>query len=257
MSTQFYITLPSNSLSSNSAAEFITSLPVNINLDGEWEVGLSEIIYGNTWFNITSNNDKITFFDDKHELNVTLHIAKGRYEDVHGLMETIVNTLESESKRLDIEFQRSLGIAYNHYIKKCQISINTDVIYNLQIPADVAYMLGFSQAQLNALDNNSGRKNVYAHHPVDMSCSLNHLYVYCNILKPQIVGNALVPLLQIVSVEGHYVDTVCRTYITPHYIPILKNSFAQIEISIRDDQNRPIKFEYGKTIVKLHFRKIY
>ena len=98
MSTQFYITLPSNSLSSNSAAEFITSLPVNINLDGEWEVGLSEIIYGNTWFNITSNNDKITFFDDKHELNVTLHIAKGRYEDVHGLMETIVNTLESEFK---------------------------------------------------------------------------------------------------------------------------------------------------------------
>ena len=117
-------------------------------------------------------------------------------------------------------------------------------------------MLGFSQEQLNTLDNNTGRKNVYAHHPVDMSCSLNHLYVYCSILKPQIVGNVLAPLLQIVSIEGKYVDTVCRTYITPHYIPVLKKCFNELEISIPDDQNRSIKFKYGKTIVKLHFRKI-
>ena len=255
MANQFYITLPSNSTSSNSAAEFTTTLPVNVNLDGEWEVGLSEIIYGNIWFNIFSHNDKITFFDDKHEIHVTLNIVRGRYEDVHGLIETILNALEAESKRLDIEFQRSLNIAYNSYIKKCQILINTDVIYNLQIPSDVAYMLGFSETQLNALDNNSGRKNIYAHHVVDMSCSLNHLYIYCSILKPQIVGNALAPLLQIVSVEGKYVDTVCRTYITPNYVPVLKNCFREIEICIRDDQNRPIKFEYGKTIIKLHFRR--
>ena len=74
MTNQFYITLPSNSLSKNSAAEFVTTLPVNIHLDGDWDVGLSEIIYGNTWFNITSHNDKITFFDDKHELNVTFYV---------------------------------------------------------------------------------------------------------------------------------------------------------------------------------------
>ena len=57
---QFYMTLPSDSTSSNSAAEFLTS--VNINLDDEWEVGLAKIIYGNTWFNITAANNTISFY---------------------------------------------------------------------------------------------------------------------------------------------------------------------------------------------------
>ena len=82
-----------------------------------------------------------------------------------------------------------------------------------------------------------------------MSCSLNHLYIYCDILKPQIVGNIVAPLLQIVSIQGAYTKTVNRLYITPYYVPVLKKSFASIEINIKDDQGQPIKFEYGKSIV--------
>ena len=98
----------------------------DVNLEGEWEVGLVEIMYGNTWFNITSLNDKITFLDAASEHKVTLHIAKGRYEDVHGLLETIFNVLEAETKKLNIDFQRNLSFVYNQYIKRCQILINTD-----------------------------------------------------------------------------------------------------------------------------------
>jgi len=45
--SRFHLTLPSNSsmhyYSENTVARFATKLPNNINLDGEWEVGLSEI----------------------------------------------------------------------------------------------------------------------------------------------------------------------------------------------------------------------
>jgi len=36
---------------------------------------------------------------------------------------------------------------------------------------------------------------------------------------------------------------------------LLKKTFSSVEINIRDDQNRPIGFMYGKTIIKLHFRQ--
>jgi len=56
------------------------------------------------------------------------------------------------------------------------------------------------------------------------------------------VDNVLAPLLQIISVDGNYVDIVTRTYITPHYVPVLKKTFSSVEINIRDDRNRPIQF---------------
>lgn len=95
-----------------------------------------------------------------------------------------------------------------------------------------------------------------AYFPSDMSNSLNYLYIYCDVLEPQVIGTALAPLLQVVHVEGKYTDLVSRIYTAPHYVPVLKKCFNTIEINIRDDQNTPVNFTFGKTIVKLHFRKI-
>ena len=52
----FYLTLPSNSsmeyYPDNSASHYHVKLPQDINLTGEYEVGLSEIQFSNTYFNI-------------------------------------------------------------------------------------------------------------------------------------------------------------------------------------------------------------
>ena len=51
----FYLTLPSNSsmqiYPSNTVTNFITQLPNSFFLDGDWEVGLSDIQYPYTWNN--------------------------------------------------------------------------------------------------------------------------------------------------------------------------------------------------------------
>jgi len=39
--SRFHLTLPSNSSMENTVARLTTKLPNNIDLDGEWEVGLS------------------------------------------------------------------------------------------------------------------------------------------------------------------------------------------------------------------------
>jgi len=255
MDKQFYLTLPSNYWKGNTAETFTTSLPVHVHLEGEWEVGLAEIIYGNTWYNVYQKNNQIVLKVRENNSTILINIPSGRYEKVTGLIETISKEIEILQKISKIDLQSCFNIVYNQHIKSCQITINADNIMKIRVPSDISYMLGFEQSQFFDFESKSGKVTITAEHPVDMSCSLNHLYVYCNILSPQIVGNVVAPLLQIVSIEGNYVDIISKTYITPHYVPVLKKSFSSIEVNIRDDQNRPIKFLHGKTVVKLHFRK--
>jgi len=51
----FYMFLPSNVedvTRQNIIAKNVTHLPQTVKLHGDWEVGLSEILYTKTWFNI-------------------------------------------------------------------------------------------------------------------------------------------------------------------------------------------------------------
>ena len=56
MESEFYVTLPSNSsmqyFPDNKTSNFVTKLSRTPQLDGEWEVGLAEIVYPHTWYNI-------------------------------------------------------------------------------------------------------------------------------------------------------------------------------------------------------------
>ena len=53
---QFYIKLPSNSSTNvypeNRPYSYVTKLPDEIHLAGRWEIGLKEIQYPPSWFNI-------------------------------------------------------------------------------------------------------------------------------------------------------------------------------------------------------------
>ena len=82
------------------------------------------------------------------------------------------------------------------------------------------------------------------------------MYVYANILEPQIVGNVSAPLLRIVNVEGKYPNIIDKVFDFPHYIPVLVKDISDIEINIKDDLNEYIPFLSGKVIIKLHFRRI-
>ena len=63
MDKDFYLCLPSNSslnnFPDNQAGHFFTSLPKSINIEGEFEIGLSEIIFSNSYYNI--NEKEIGF----------------------------------------------------------------------------------------------------------------------------------------------------------------------------------------------------
>jgi hypothetical protein len=61
MSDQFYLTLPSDSSTAyypeNTIATYATKLPERIGLDGQYEVGLCELVYPHTWFNVDNGGE--------------------------------------------------------------------------------------------------------------------------------------------------------------------------------------------------------
>ena len=82
------------------------------------------------------------------------------------------------------------------------------------------------------------------------------IFVYCNIVQPQIVGNASVPLLRTIAVSGKSGDLITKTFNNIQYVPVQAKSFENIEILLRTDTDDPVPFERGKMIATLYFRKL-
>ena len=66
MESEFYVTLPSNSsmqyFPDNKTSNFVTKLPRTLQLDGEWEAGLAEIVYPHTWYNIREGKNSVEIY---------------------------------------------------------------------------------------------------------------------------------------------------------------------------------------------------
>ena len=106
-------------------------------------------------------------------------------------------------------------------------------------------------ANLLGCDDNTVIAGVFeAPRVVDMQ-TFHSLFVYSNNIEYSTVGDRRAPLLRIVNVEGRYGNTVTKTYVNPHYVPLKQKLVDTIEIDIRDDTGQPIPFITGKVIVKL------
>ena len=46
----------------NKTSNFVTKLPRTLQLDGEWEVGLTEIDYLHTWYNIREGRNAVEIY---------------------------------------------------------------------------------------------------------------------------------------------------------------------------------------------------
>src|SRR3569832_2027612 len=96
MVDKFYITLPSNSSVLNSMSNFETLLPNHIKLDGNWEVGLAEIIYTNTWNNVSKNQNKIYFYNKTEFVTKVVEIPAKRYQTIQELITSINQVIPND-----------------------------------------------------------------------------------------------------------------------------------------------------------------
>ena len=94
-----------------------------------------------------------------------------------------------------------------------------------------------------------------AERQVDLEYGFHYLFIYCNLIQSQYVGDALVPLLRIVPVEGKVGERVSKSFLRPQYLPVSRKQFETVEVNIKTDTGESVPFEFGRVLLTLHFRQ--
>ncbi len=229
----------------NKLTRYTTKLPQTMELDGNWEVGLSEIHYTHSWYNVK-----------KGEMWLRLHykdnkgVTKMKHYELHeGYYKTpkwLINQFNRLKGKESYESNFTLSISDIDHKAWLQLKKKNGNV--ISISPGLQQALGF---RLLAYEPGFHRADFVA----DLSRGLTSLYVYCPLVEHRTVGDTQAPLLRLVPIEGRDAQNVSRVFDPVHYVPLVQCNFQTVEIDIRDDTGQPVPFENGRVVVTLHFRK--
>ena len=278
-----YLILPSNSsmdlYPNNKISHFTVQLPKQIDLDGSYEVAISEIFYPHSWFNFETE-DRIWLYYGNQGIDAMTVLQEGSYPSAKHLIEELMNNLALEfriSKRKRLESIRRLvrGRATDEdklVVQKgeteesvSKTKVEFDLVFNahtqlVQLKTDsVDSVVSFSSRLSQILGFESERflgKGLFVgKRLVDMT-RINVIYTYCDLVEPRIVGDTLAPLLGVVAAEGDKDGkNVWIRYTKLQYHPVVKRNISDITITLRDEVGELIRFRKGKVIITLHLRR--
>jgi len=279
MEKQFYIHLPSDSsldvYPDNTIAKFSTKLARSVDLDGAYDVGLSEIIYPADYYNI-----------DNRELDYSFGI-KQRNFDTDG-------KIVQEIDRFKIQIKSDLYYTRQEFLEKINTEINTNLI-RLHIPVEIVMKidvsdrvvitiarsgpqvtvdiqeeglilkmffelssqfskrLGFDKSVSISVDDSTPHR---AKNKFDLFMGKKLMYVYSDVVTYSLVGDVSVPLLRVCSLpEPSTNNTIHLSFPDIHYKPVQKSHFDTIDISINTEEGMLMPFQSGKVLITLHFRR--
>ena len=228
----------------NTLTNFVTKLPSRINLEGDWEVGLTEMQYPHSWYNVKEKDTRLVV--NNGTSSEFIDLSEGYYESPESLTTFINETIKKAT------LDEAAKVYYNPINQKVVVDIKAEG--QLYMPDGVKVLLGYDIQQGTFLGETKGKK-FKSPNIVHMDLGMYAFYVYSDITEPRVVGDRLVPLLRTVPITGKHGESVVKYFQNIDYVPVMKKSFDTIEIDIRDDTGKPIPFEYGKLVVTLHFRK--
>ena len=106
-SDSFYLILPSNSLVNNRTGNYTVILPSEINLYGEWECALTELVYPYTWINVPEKIEQTSqyFFN---QFNIQYSNEKqGKFFIQHGNYDNVQKLVDALNDPLDVQYTTS------------------------------------------------------------------------------------------------------------------------------------------------------
>ena len=261
-SNGFYVTLPSNSsidiYPNNTLTKYIVRLPRTLYLKEGFEVALAEIMYPVSWNTMSDPNSyAIDVVDLKQIKFTTLFIPQAHYQSIEELINKINEVLHHyfDLNQMD---NRTMRLVYDSLTEKTKYRGKYG--FGLRISNELRDILGFEynvplEKRLENDEDVDKFHKVEADFKSNLERGFHALYVYCNVCKPQIVGDVYAPLLRTVAIMGKRNQHVNIFYNKLHYIPVRSREIDEIEIDIRDDTGNKVPFTFGKVVCKLHFRQ--
>lgn len=244
-----YMTLVSNAsmdlYPNNKRSSFRTRLPYLHDFsEGAWFVGLTELTYTKSWFNVADGHHLSPAYADDFQTvpllasAVKTPIQPGFYESTASLV-THVNELMAKwnirgIKQIPVlEVKSNQKVAHKVYGKD---HLNKE--FGAQFDKRLNQLLG-----------------IYENRPAFLDQGMTSLFIYCNIIQPQVVGDSLEPLLRTVGVnsDAPFGQNVTETFESPYYLPLSSKVFQEIQIDIRSDTGDAPAFQFGRVALTLHF----
>jgi len=240
-------------MTSNTAAEFTNKLPQRVELTGNWEVGLLEIMYPMHSFNV--EDESFYFYitwKAGNDPSPTVHTLKRGF---YSHRSDIVQGLRVAQRSIRHRFSRpQTPIQFRTYAPSRFVVKNLapDKIDYIVFSESLARLLGFSSSK-----NYGGDSEHRSITPTDLLLNTRNMFVYCDIVERSFVGDTSAPLLRVIKrVNNEGVETSYAKFNPVQYINVQQKSFDTIKIRMCTDDGRVMPFVRGKTILVLHFRRV-
>ena len=181
MESEFYITLPSNSsmqyFPDNKTSNFVMKLSRTLQIDGEWEVGLAEIDYPHTWYNIPEGKNSVEIYvPDKWVQEFS--IQPGYYEKMIDVIDAL--------RKAGLANLTDVIVTYDDTSKRVTVRCTKGAVLELQ--GDIARMFGFfNDTTIRASDKEGFTLAL-------PETGNQHFYVYADIIKSQYHGDMVMLL---------------------------------------------------------------
>ena len=259
----FYITLPSNTLNppfKNKANNYKTHLPTELDLKGKWECGLSEITFDKRWKTIDQEThvwlryDSVLSTGERKAVNMNLDIPPGYYTTPQDYFKKLLEVFHTAGRMLIPlnELADSLEVKYDESTGEMEFIMNGEYDFDLVFDHRVAKMLRLP-SKVFAFEHPI---TVISWYPPQEMQSTSCLYVYCDVIEDNIVGDVRAKLLRTVSIAGHIQSRINHIYTSPYYHTVRPGYISDIEIKICDGEGEVIRFGKANTILVLHFRRL-
>lgn len=280
----FYATLLSNAspdvYKNNKTSHFKVRLPERLDLHGEWQVALLRTTYPNTLTNVQPDENWIKVITPTpsviethvarpglvwaHEKKLppkerTFYIAPGHYPTNDSFLKALKDAiLPIEKVPGDKGINSVVEIVQGGYIFFHPFHHYTD--YEYEFSPDSTYEFSPILARLMGLAHEGPFKATHTlegKRPVDLTLGIpTKMFIYMDIVKEQIVGHTMAPLLNDIPVDinAKYGSMTCYKDDQAIYYDLNTKSFDTVGIDIRTDAGRYMPFEDGTLSMRCHFK---
>ena len=237
---------------------FTNFLPEQLNLDGQWEVAISERSYPSMYQNITKG--KFMFFDKKLSKSSNFYyLEPGLYPsftDIFEAMHILIQERHNHS-------ENCIKVKVSRRTQKVEIHHANETYGLTFFSTDLGHIFGS-----NVGDDFGVMLRRKGPHKPEFAYDIFRIHsfmIYTDLIEYNIVGETKVRLLRCflsfsklksgdIITTGQYMNY--QTFSNLQFRPLLKNSFQSIHIDLRDTSGEKIPFvSVGITRFVLMFKK--
>uniref|UniRef100_A0A915DIX1 Vitellogenin n=1 Tax=Ditylenchus dipsaci TaxID=166011 RepID=A0A915DIX1_9BILA len=259
----FYVVLPSNTKQEgNKSSTFTVRLPQILELDSQWTVAVSSIIYPLSFTSAEQEGgEEEQYVDLYYRKNDPLkNVCRIKLPTLK--QSTLTRTKEALEKVFNEEYLKipekirnrsgnkteiSYGFFFNYDLHRFSFSMPPPFV-QAKLSNRLAYVLGFT--------NHLIEDGAIAKYDPDLASEVRQIFCYApNLVENTIVGNVTAPLLRIINVQGEYGSVTESIYTSEHHHRLSSKRISEISVELRDTSGNLIQFSWGSVILTLHFKK--